>query len=243
MEPKVSIIMPVYNGEKFLKEAIESILNQTFTDFEFIIINDGSKDNSLSIIEEYKQKDSRIKIIDQKNLGIIKALNNGLKISKGKYIVRMDADDISLSDRIEKQLAYLKKENAYLCGTWAHVIDKNGVINTKKEFNYPPKTWTENKLSMIKWNPFIHPSVLFKRELYEKEKDKNGNLYKNYKHIEDYELWTRINPKYKSVNIQEYLLNYRIHNNQITNRNKIIMDIKAIEIRLLAIFRLIKSIF
>lgn len=243
MPPLVSIIMPVYNSEKFLRESIESILGQTFTDFEFIIVNDGSTDSSLEIIKEYANRDIRIKIIDQKNTGIIGALNNALKSSKGTYIARMDSDDISNPDRIKKQIEYIEKENAYLCGTWAHIIDTNGVINTEKEFNYPPKTWKENKLSMIKWNPFIHPSVLFKRELYEEEKDNNGNLYRNYKHIEDYELWTRINPKYKSVNLQEYLLNYRIHDNQITNKNKILMDIKAIEIRLLAIFRLIKSIF
>ena len=126
MEPQVSIIMPVYNGEKFLKEAIESILSQTFTDFEFIIVNDGSIDSSLKIIREYANRDSRIKIIDQKNTGIIGALNNALKASKGTYIARMDSDDISNPDRLKKQIEYIEKENAYLCGTWAISIDKNG---------------------------------------------------------------------------------------------------------------------
>lgn len=238
MNPKVSIIMPVYNGEKFLREAIESILSQTFTDFEFIIINDGSTDNSLKIIKEYVDKDKRIKIIDQKNTGIIGALNNGLKISSGEYIVRIDADDISLPERLEKQINCLEKEEAYLCGSWANIIDENG-HNTNKKLNYPPRFWQEIKKYLIRGNPFIHPSVIFSREIYEKEKDKNGNLYKNYKHIEDYELWTRIVPKYKSVNLQEYLIEYRIHPEQITKKFNYKMKILGIKVRLLAIYRLI----
>ena len=231
--------MPVYNGEKFLREAIESILSQTFTDFEFIIVNDGSTDNSLLLIKEYANKDSRIKIIDQKNGGVIVALNNALKICKGEYIARMDTDDISYSNRIEKQIEFIEKENAFICGTWAHIVDENSLIISNKEFDYPPKTWKEIKKYLIRANPFIHPSVIFKKEIYEKEKDKNRNLYRNNKHIEDYELWTRIVPKYKSINLQEYLLNYRIHNNQITKKSNLEMRIKGIEIRLLAIWRLV----
>ncbi len=232
--PKISVIMPVYNGEKFLKEAIESILNQTFTDFEFIIINDGSKDNSLNIIKEYAEKDNRIKIIDQKNVGIIKALNNAIKIAKGKYIARMDADDISLAERFEKQINILEKENAVLCGTFAIAINESG--QEIKKMNYIKKSWQENKLYLIRGNPFIHPSVMF-----EKEKIINAGMYKNYKNIEDYELWTRIVPKYKSINLQEYLFKYRVHDNQITKKFKLEMKLKGLKIRLLAIYRLIFS--
>lgn len=237
MNPKVSVIMPVYNGERFLRESIESVLNQSFPDFEFIIINDGSRDNSLNIIKEYAEKDSRIKIIDQENTGIVGALNNALKISKGEFIARMDADDISEKERLEKQYDFLQKEKAYLCGTWAKIIDENG-RETGQKFNYPKKKWLQNKFYLIRGNPFIHPSVMFRRKIYDEKKDNNNDLYQNYKHIEDYELWTRIIPKYKSINIQEYLLKYRIHQNQITKKFNLKMKLKGIKVRLLALFRL-----
>ncbi|MDD2913253.1 MAG: glycosyltransferase family 2 protein, partial [Candidatus Pacebacteria bacterium] len=108
--PKISIIMPVYNVETFLSEAIESVLNQTFYDFEFVIINDGSTDNSLEIIKNYEKKDSRIVLLDNKeNLGITKSLNIGLNKARGEYIARMDGDDISEKERIEIQYDFLKK--------------------------------------------------------------------------------------------------------------------------------------
>ena len=230
--------MPVYNGERFLRESIESVLNQSFSDFEFIIINDGSKDNSLNIIKEYANKDNRIKIIDQKNIGVVGALNNGLKRAKGDYIARMDADDISELNRLEKQLWIIEKEKAFLCGTWANIIDENNTLQQNK-LNYPPTTWNNIKLYLIRGNPFIHPSVLFSKKMYDKEKDDIGNLYRNFKHVEDYELWTRLVPKYRSVNIDEYLLKYRIHDNQITRQTNFSMKVSGIKIRMLGILRLI----
>lgn len=238
MNPKVSVIMPVYNGEKFLREAIQSVLNQTFSDFELIIVNDGSIDNSLDIIKEYAEKDSRIKIINQKNTGIVGALNNALKLSKGDYVARMDADDISLPKRLEKQIEFLEKEKAFICGAWANVIDQNGEQKGKK-FSYPPRSWKQIKLHLLRGNPFIHPSILFKKEIYDNEKDENEYFYKNYKNVEDYELWTRIVPKYKSVNLQEYLLNYRIHNNQITKKTNLKMRLDGVVVRVMAIWRLL----
>jgi glycosyltransferase involved in cell wall biosynthesis len=238
MNPKVSIIMPVYNAEKYLKYSIESILAQTLSDFEFIIINDGSKDNSLEIIKEYAEKDKRIKIIDQEITGVVRALNNALKICKGEYIARMDADDISLPNRLEKQINFMEKEKLNICGTWAKVIDENGK-DTNKEFHYPPKTWQKTKLYLLRGNPFIHPSVILKKDIYEKEKDKNEDFYHKYKHIEDYELWTRLVPKYKSGNLEEYLLEYRIHSDQITKKFNFGMKMRGILIRLLGFKRLL----
>ena len=110
--PLVSILMPVYNSEKYLREAIKSILNQTFTNFELIIINDGSTDNSLKIIKSFK--DNRIKIIKNKgNLGLIKTLNKGIDLAQGKYIARMDADDIAMPKRLEKQIAFFNENPDY----------------------------------------------------------------------------------------------------------------------------------
>ena len=100
MSELISVILPVYNGEKYLKESIESILNQTYTNFEFIIIDDGSKDSSLEIIKEYEKEDERIIVISRENKGLVASLNEGIATAKGKYIARMDADDVSLSERL-----------------------------------------------------------------------------------------------------------------------------------------------
>ncbi|WP_244834814.1 glycosyltransferase family 2 protein [Clostridium sp. BJN0001] len=108
MNFKVSVIMPVFNAEKYLEESIKSVLNQTYKNFEFIIINDGSTDSSLSIINKFKSMDNRIRVIDQKNNGIVYSLNKGISTAKGKYIARMDADDISLPNRIKNQVKYME---------------------------------------------------------------------------------------------------------------------------------------
>ena len=123
--------MSVYNGEKYLREAIESILNQTFTDFEFLIVNDGSTDSSLEIILSYP--DERIRVIrNDRNIGLTKSLNKALQQAKGEYIARQDADDISLQNRFEEQLIYLEKHpEVALLGTSAYKIDERGEILAK----------------------------------------------------------------------------------------------------------------
>ena len=125
MEPIISVVMPVYNGDKYLQEAIESILNQTEGDFEFIIINDGSTDDSPALIDKYRELDSRIKVITQENKGLISSLNTGIDEAKGKYIARMDADDVSLPERFRTQLEYMEKNSKIgACGSWAKVFDE-----------------------------------------------------------------------------------------------------------------------
>ena len=126
--PKISVIMPTYNSESFLRESIDSILNQTFKDFELIVIDDCSTDSSLKIIKEYKRKDNRIFFLkNDKNLGHNKTRNKGLKIAKGKYIAILDSDDISLEKRLEIQYAYLEKNpHIFLVGSSAIYIDENG---------------------------------------------------------------------------------------------------------------------
>ncbi len=131
--PDVSIIMAVFNGEEFIEDSIKSVLKQTFKNFEFIIVDDGSIDNSLKIIKSYQAIDSRIKIITQKNNGLAKSLNVGIKNSKGKYIARIDADDLCYECRLEKQ--YLFMENNHLVdliGSSVDVINENGVITSQK---------------------------------------------------------------------------------------------------------------
>src|SRR3989337_2996755 len=124
---KVSVIMSVYNGERHLRESVDSILNQTFQDFEFIIINDGSKDQSKYILESYK--DERIKLIHNKNMGLTKSLNIGISIAKGKYIARQDADDISEPERLKTQYDFMEANPGLgLIGSQFEVIKENGEI-------------------------------------------------------------------------------------------------------------------
>jgi len=245
--PTISVIMPVYNAEKYLQESLESILKQSFQDFELIIINDGSKDNSLNIINIYSENpeyQNKIKIINQKNTGVIQALNNGIKIAKGKYIARMDADDIAIFNRFEKQIEVLEKENQEkiaICGSLAIIINENG--KEISEMNYPKTNWFKNKLYIIRRNPFIHPSVIIRKDILEKVSHNNNYYKKNYKYVEDYELWTRIIFKYKAINLPEYLLKYRVHTQQETRKYNLQMRINGILVRFLAIGRWALSLF
>ncbi len=230
--PKISVVMSVYNGEKYLKSAVESILGQSFGDFEFIIVDDGSTDRSLDLLKAFQKQDERIKIISRGNKGLISSLNEGIKLAEGDYIARMDADDISKTTRLEKQLKYMEENNLMVCGTWAEGIDSLG--NKIKDMDYPPSEKKIKSFSLLH-NPFIHPSVMFRKDIFEKV----GGYKKFFKHIEDYELWTRIVFKYKTGNIPEALLEYRLHNDQITQRRNLQMRLKGVLVRILALYRFV----
>ena len=209
-EPMVTVLMSVYNGEKFLKEAMDSILTQTFTDFEFLIINDGSTDNSVKIIESYN--DSRIRLINnEKNLKLIASLNKGISLARGKYIARMDCDDISSPTRLEKEVNFLEDSLEYgLVGTFYTVIDGAG----KEQYN---KSYPSNndliKLFLSLNCPLAHGSIMGRTELFRQ------NLYgsEEYSAVEDYELWTRMAKVTKIHNIPEYLFKYRIYGESFSN--------------------------
>lgn len=201
-KPKVSVIMSVYNGEKYLREAIESILNQTFTDFEFIIVIDPSIDNSLEIIQSYD--DERIKIINnEKNIGLTKSLNKALKIAKGEYIARQDADDISLPNRFEEQITYLERYlEVALLGTSAYKIDENGKIIEK--FTALAKPTIKD---LFKSNQFYHGSVMLRKGIINELGDYNELIT----YPQDYELWLRIAKHYKVANLTQLLYKWRFH--------------------------------
>lgn len=232
---KISVIMSVYNGEKYLRKAIESVLAQSYSNFEFIIINDGSTDNSLSIIQSFN--DSRIKLISRENKGLINSLNEGINLAVGKYIARMDADDICDIHRLEKQFDYLEKNaDIYLCGTWAKAINENDKI--VGEYSYPPTTSGKIKKYLLFHNAFIHPSVMFKKEIIKKAGIYNGK----YRHVEDYELWTRVLRKFQAANLPEFLLYYRINQGGITRSKNSEMRTRALLVRLLVILRIFLKI-
>jgi len=201
--PTISVIMPVYNTEKYLQQSIESILNQTYKDFEFIIINDGSSDNSLSILEEYAETDSRIKIISRENKGLVYSLNEGISVANGKYIARMDADDISLPNRFMEQIKYMENTNIDICGTYVEAIgdDENLIKMKENEYNISLDLY-----SLMNGHALCHPSVLLKKNAIKCI----GGYDINYKYCEDLELWLRFIKKgYKIKVIPIKLLKYR----------------------------------
>jgi glycosyltransferase involved in cell wall biosynthesis len=229
MNPKISVLLPVYNGGKFLKESIDSVLSQSYKDFELLIIDDDSKDNTEEIIKSYT--DARIKYFKKAHTGLIGSLNLGLEKANGEFIARQDADDISDITRLEKQIDLFNKDpELILIGSYATKIDEFG--EQAGELNYPPLDWEGIKKYSILHNPFIHPTVMFKKDIIKKV-----GGYKNFKHIEDYELWTRVIYKYKAANIPEPLLKYRVHTGQVTKKNNLTMRLNGVCVRVLALTR------
>ena len=219
--PKISVVMPNYNCEAFLPEAIESILNQTFENFEFIIIDDGSTDNSWEIIKKYSQEDSRIIALrNEKNLRICETLNRGIKISKGKYIARMDSDDIALHDWLSTQFQFMEDSNNLkigVCGANFFIINAKGEIVGKKTF---PETNQQCREAFWFRNPFGHNTVLIRKECF----NEFGFYDENFIYAEDLELWMRFGQKYELHNSQAYLLKYRIFggNSMLTRQKQMV---------------------
>ena len=183
--PLVSVVMSVYNGEKYLREAIDSILNQTFKDFEFIIINDGSTDDTLKIIKSYK--DPRIMLTSRENKGLVASLNEGIERARGKYIARMDADDISVSERLQLQVEYLESNPCVgLVGSQVALVGGNGkIINPLIS---RPVDNKDIRLLLGYGTVITHVAVLFKKELI----GKVGGYDEKYYLAEDHDLWCRM---------------------------------------------------
>jgi glycosyltransferase involved in cell wall biosynthesis len=207
--PKLSVILPCYNAAEFLPKAISSILAQTFTGFELIIIDDGSTDSSTEIIS--KQKDPRIRVIrNEKNLGLIETLNIGFASAKGEYIARMDADDISRPERFEKQLAFLEKNTATgVCGTWMHMIHNN------KVYKHRYLTSDLIKSALVFNNPIVHPSVMMRKSIISAG---TKGYDPAYPHGEDYALWISLLDKTNFAVLDEPLIEYRAHAQQVSRK-------------------------
>lgn len=227
---KVSVVMSVFNAEKFLREAIFSVLGQSFSDFEFIIIDDHSTDQSLKIIK--KIKDKRIKIIkNNKQLGMARSLNRGIERAAGEFIARMDADDLCHQDRFKRQFYYLKKnKNVAFCGSWVNLINKTGEkIGEKRN----PSNYAEIIKIIMFSNPFIHPSVMIRKKVL----DKVGFYDPNLECAEDYDLFLRIAKCYRATNLPFFLLNYRVSAYSISFRQYKKMEKNALKARWKAIWQ------
>jgi len=208
--PKISVLMPVYNCAKYLRQAIDSILAQTFTNFEFLIIDDGSSDGSVEIINSYQ--DPRIRFIrNEHNLGYIPRLNNGIDLAAGEYLARMDADDISLPQRLERQAAFMDAHpEIAACGTWAQDIDADGRVLATNE---KP---SGEQLGYEFWrpSPLYHPSAMIRLSQLGEMRYDSAFLFS-----EDYELWLRLRARYRIDNVPECLLLYRVHEQSVSRKN------------------------
>ncbi|MFH0739977.1 MAG: glycosyltransferase family 2 protein [bacterium] len=213
--PKISVIMASHNGEKFIKEAIDSVLGGTFADFEFLIVDDGSTDLTAIMLNEYRARDERIKIITNSQcFGLTKSLNIALKQSLGKYIARMDDDDVSLKNRLEKQLDFMERNLAVaLCGSLGFVIDEKG--ETIKEKNLA-LSYAEIKKRLLFNNQFIHSSLMMRKKVLDRE----GFYNERFKKAQDYELVLRLARKYQVVNLPERLIKWRKLATSISHKNK-----------------------
>lgn len=209
--PFISVLMPVYNGEKYLREAIDSVLAQTYKNFELLLINDGSTDSSKDIILSYS--DPRIRYIEnEQNLKLIATLNKGIDLAKGDYIARMDADDVCMPNRFEIQMDYLQKHpQISLCSGWAKVINEYGKITGRiKNIDEPTLLACATMFTC----PIIHPAVICKSEVLKENKYDAAAI-----NMEDFELWHRLALQgYQLSNVPQYILNYRWHTSNISSQ-------------------------
>lgn len=214
-KPILSVILPCYNAEDFLQFSIPSILDQSFTDFELLIIDDGSVDDSYKISNSYALKDKRIKLFkNAQNLGVVKTLNRGIDLANGSFIARMDADDLSDLKRFEKQLAYLNSnKDVSIVGTRSQAIDlKGNKLNSRSDIYLE---WDTIKFSAHFTQPLFHGSVIGRSEAFK------SNKYGNDSKAEDFELWLRMISKgIKIENIDETLYYYRMNPDGVSQKNE-----------------------
>lgn len=209
--PSITVLMPVYNAGQYIKEAIDSVLSQTFKDFEFLILNDGSIDNSNEIIQEYKDERIRYEVFQH---DFLTTLNNGIDLSKGKYIARMDADDIMMPDRLAVQFDFMEKHSDIVaCGSYISFIENEQNILER------PISPNEVFESLMLFCPIANPSSMIRRKVII---DHHIRYNPNYLYAEDYKFWTELAKYGKIANIPLVLLKYRISAVQVslTHRNQ-----------------------
>ncbi len=210
--PLVSVVMSVYNGQKFLNEAIECILHQTYKDLEFIIINDGSSDSSSSIIRKYASLDDRILFINHNNKGLTKSLAIGCQLAKGEYIARQDVDDYSMLSRLQEQVDYLEKhKKVSLIGTWYEVFGCNQGANIYQ----PIDSDYLLRKDLFSRNPFCHSSTMFRNVSYQNADGYNAK----YRVAQDLDLWFSIARIGNLGMVEKVLVKRRVHGDAISQSN------------------------
>src|SRR6185437_10188350 len=225
--PTASVVLPAYNSERFLHEAIESILAQSYTDFELIVIDDCSKDGTWRVIQEFASRDPRVVALrNDRNLNLAKTLNRGIQAARGKYIVRMDHDDVSRKDRLERQIAYLEAHpEVGIVGSTMQIIDEQGRPVGKRRYNASD---AEIRRKIFRYSPFCHPSIVMRKDVVER-----AGLYDHrFNPAEDYELYFRIGMHALFGNLDEPLLRYRIvSGTSMTTSGTRRLEAETIEVR------------
>lgn len=231
-QPLVSVIMPAYNAERYLNEAVESILCQTFRDFELIVIDDCSTDGSLAILKSFAARDERVSLLENaQNLGVTPTLNHGIQAARGEYIARMDADDISLPDRLEKQVTFLQANPEIGLISGREVAIDSAGRELEGDFNVTVEP------GCIHWllhftNPITHPAVMGRKALYEQA----GGYDPEILYAEDYDLWQRMSQFCLLSNLPDVLIKKRTHTESIgvTRRETMIRSHKLMQQRALS---------
>ena len=214
--PAVSVVLPVFNGGPYLEEAILSIRNQSFKDFEFIIINDGSTDRSLDLIKVHASEDSRIVLIDRENRGLVNSLNEGVNIARGELIARMDADDVALPDRLSKQYEFMSlNAGVVAAGTGYLLIDEDG--DPIRIFRHSTEDSALQQQGLQRFTPICHPTAIFKK----KEFLAVGGYREVSMLAEDLDLWLRMGEQGKLGNLSDVLVKYRQHSASLSESKQL----------------------
>jgi glycosyltransferase involved in cell wall biosynthesis len=214
-KPVVSVLMPIYNCERYLRQSLDSLARQTLTKFEVILVNDGSTDQSGKIAEDFASRDARFRIVNQANQGIVAALNNGLLIAKGHYIARLDGDDLAHPERLQLQVDYLNNNPSCACvGSLYRAIDENGSLKwVQKVFTHLRQT------NLSVFPPHVatlpHPSIMLRTKTM---RGVNGYRHQ-FPHAEDYDLFLRLAQLGTLDIIPKHLLDYRVHSASLSSRN------------------------
>jgi glycosyltransferase involved in cell wall biosynthesis len=212
--PLASVVMPVFNGERFLREAIDSILSQTFSDFELIIINDGSTDGTAAMLDSYARSDPRVRVYHEEHKGQVDSYNRGCGLARGKYIAPMDADDVSVPDRLERQIGFLEKhEKVGLLGGAFEGIDDQG---RRVFLEQLPLEDESIRAALRSFSfPMCHPAVMMRKQAF----DATVGYRAAFLPAEDYDLFYRIIEGWRVANLPDVVLRKRIHSNQYSVRN------------------------
>ncbi|NJO41926.1 MAG: glycosyltransferase [Cyanobacteria bacterium CRU_2_1] len=222
--PMISVLMPVYNAERYLAQAIESILSQTFSDFEFLIVNDGSTDRSLDWLQHFADRDPRIRLISRPNTGYVQALNEMLQLAQGEYIARMDADDIALPDRFRQQIEFLHHHPSVVCVGGAHeIVDHQGRLLTRLQL--PLANAEIQREALAGHGSICHPCAMMRRSAVLAI----GGYDERLMPAEDLDLWLRLGEMGELANLPETVLKYRLHLNSVSEKKGHLQRQKAQE--------------
>jgi hypothetical protein len=211
--PIIAVVMSVFNGQAYLRGAVESILAQTFTDFEFVIIDDGSTDKTAEILSDYAKRDDRVRVVSHENRGRAESLNRGIELARAPLIARMDADDISLPHRLKEQADFLERhpEVGLLSGAYDLMGSDNKILNTIRL----PLGDLEIRTRMLDYNAMCHPAVIMRKDIVLSA----GGYRRAFSESEDYDLWLRMAERTRLANLEQVVLQYRIHPGQASIQN------------------------